>query len=331
MRKSPAGALVEPPEGGWFDGATIGSCVVRKSSNGGWQMWYSGRPEKFSKEVMPIATGFVGVATSEDGLTWQRIAGAEAHGSCLAPNADDAKSFDASHVAVGCVVSDGDDLTMYYFGGGNSAPKLGERPLPVGAAMCIGTATCRGDEGFKWQRATGDNAAAALLEPSAELGQLFVGWPQLVRASSRRKASAPEDLLFYHAATSDGRFAIGLASRPAALAHSARDNGGNGGDDSPGGECGDSSGSSSSCWEQRGYVLSGRDDDNAFDAGGVSARVYSLCIGIHTLEWLLASVACCCLRAAVCNLLRATLYARAAVCSGSNPGLQPCASCACCP
>ena len=147
-------------------------------------MWYSARPTNFPSDVMPIATGFVGVAVSEDGLRWQKVAGPEQDGSVLAPQTCDPSAFDATHVAVGDVAlgDDGSSLVMHYFGGGNETPR-GSTPLPRGVAMCIGKAVCVDGEGTRWERVAGP-----IIEPSPE--ELFVGWPQLVR----------RDLLFFHCA-----------------------------------------------------------------------------------------------------------------------------------
>ena len=212
LRPSPTGTRpaaasrepAEPPAGGWFDGASIGSCVVRRGGPDGWLMWYSGRSTGFAADVMPIATGCVGVATSADGLSWARLAGDADGGACLAPNAAQPDAFDATHVAVGDVVPTPEGgLLMYYFGGGSEQPTLGGRTLPRGAAMRIGAATSK--DGLAWERCND-----VLLAPSAALGQLFVGWPQLLPPDEAAGRSASR--LFYHAATSDGRFAVGLAT-----------------------------------------------------------------------------------------------------------------------
>ena len=73
-------------DGGWFDGEAVGACTVQRLPGSGddptaprWIMWYAGRPADFPKDIMPIATGFVGLAVSADGLIWEKIL-------CLAPN-----------------------------------------------------------------------------------------------------------------------------------------------------------------------------------------------------------------------------------------------------
>ena len=102
---------------GSFDSASIGSCVVlpplaatsstsstsSSSDDGLWRMWYSGRPIGFASDVMPIATGYVGLAVSNDGLSWRRLAGEEEGGAVFGPSGSSDGGFDATHVAVGDV------------------------------------------------------------------------------------------------------------------------------------------------------------------------------------------------------------------------------------
>lgn len=211
-------------------------------------MWYSGRSTDFADGVMPIATGHVGIATSADGLHWTRCAGDAQAGSCLAPSDDD-DAFDATHVAVGDVIATTTDgLQMYYFGGGNERPTLGDRTLPRGSAMAIGVAVST-DEGWSWRRLS----ARPLLAPSATLGQLFVGWPTLLPPD---EAAGRPARLFYHAAASDGRFSIGLATMAPAASLCATEQTGRQADPLTG-----------SHWEHHGYVLRASDDEAAFDAG----------------------------------------------------------------
>ena len=82
-RRTRSGAPVKPPDGdGWFDGATVGAAVVRRVGDR-WLMWYAGRPNGFPDDVVPIGTGYIGVAESVDGLVWEKIACTtrESHGS----------------------------------------------------------------------------------------------------------------------------------------------------------------------------------------------------------------------------------------------------------
>ena len=112
VRKVLPGAGAPVPRGGvesddWWDGATLGSCVVRRFTDemagDRWMLWYSGRSASFDSDVVPLATGAVGLAQSTDGVVWERLAGDEAGGACLVPNEDAWWGFDTSHVGVGDV------------------------------------------------------------------------------------------------------------------------------------------------------------------------------------------------------------------------------------
>eukprot|EP00316_Scyphosphaera_apsteinii_P011996 CAMPEP_0119312336 /NCGR_PEP_ID=MMETSP1333-20130426/25968_1 /TAXON_ID=418940 /ORGANISM="Scyphosphaera apsteinii, Strain RCC1455" /LENGTH=411 /DNA_ID=CAMNT_0007316937 /DNA_START=38 /DNA_END=1273 /DNA_ORIENTATION=+ len=205
-----------PPAKGWFDGSSIGGCVVRRFTDemhgDRWMMWYAGRPQGFTEGVMPIATGCIGLAQSKDGLIWEKIAGDEAGGSCLAPNDDDWWWFDTTHVGVGDVHVMSNKMVqnnmglywMYFFGGDDREEVMGSSPPMVGAAMSIGVALS--NDGLHWGRFEGEHASGAVLEPLD--GQLFVGWPQVVLMST------DPDLyhMYFHALDrATGKFHIGLA------------------------------------------------------------------------------------------------------------------------
>lgn len=228
------GAARPAPPGGWFDGATVGAAVVRQMADQSWRMYYAGRPLDFAEDIIPIATGYVGLAVSDDGLRWRRVACDAPLGSCLGPSEASSGAFDASHVGVGDVVIGGPSPTyrMLYFGGDQRMPQLGANSLPRGASMAIGAATS--SDGVQWQREPGPLASGALIEPSGS--QLFVGWPQLLTVAPS------EHRLYYHAMT-DGRFVICVATSPDLVA-----------------------------WTPHGQCFAPADIDDAFDDGSVSAR-----------------------------------------------------------
>lgn len=244
--------LVPPPRGGWFDSKSIGACsVLYDPSSLEWTMWYAGRPLSFDTDVAPIATGYVGMARSKDGINWQRVSAGGPLGSCLGPADDNDDAFDAVHVAVGDIVADANSkLTMYYFGGGQEARSLGSAGQVRGMRMGISTCSSS-DSGLTWCRdgsvGGSDADGAALLMPT-DGAEMFIGWPTVVRGGGGG-ASADDpaaDVLFYHACdlTSGGKFAIARASR---------------GDDGH------------FKADEGGYVLTAG-DPGAFDAAGVSAR-----------------------------------------------------------
>ena len=199
---SPGGGLqlgeeiVQPPKEGWFDGATVGACTVRRMGGAEpkWCMWYAGRSVGFASDVMPIATGCVGVAVSHDGITWEQACGEGAAGECFGPDGAENGAFDAAHVGVGDVVDGA--RRMLYFGGGSAPTDLGGRSVR-GVAMGIGMATST--DGVRWERSFGGKA---LLLPRAG-EQMFLGWP-----------CAHREYVYYHAsdvASYGGKFAIARA------------------------------------------------------------------------------------------------------------------------
>jgi hypothetical protein len=254
MRRQASGQLVPPPAGGWFDSKVVGGCAVMYDQSADeWTMFYAGRPASFAADVAPIATGYVGIAKSKDGVSnWRRICADGPLGSCLAPAEDSGDAFDAVHVAVGDVTVDGSDaLKMHYFGGGQESSSLGG-PNPIrGMRMGISTCTSR-DGGLTWCRdgTPGGSGSSeygkAVLLPT-EGAEMFIGWPTVPRGGGVGARDASEaDVFFYHACdlTSGGKFAIARATR------------GDDGQFRP---------------DAAGYVLVAG-SPGAFDAGGVSAR-----------------------------------------------------------
>ncbi len=241
---------IPPPDGGWFDGQQMGSCVVKRFVDEmvgeRWMMWYSARSDGFGADqnLVSTPTGRVGLAQSTDGIVWERLAGDESAGSCLAPNDESWWAFDTTHVGVGDVHVRSSDMVqnsmglywMYYFGGNaEEQPQPGGAPPTTGGTMSIGL--CLSNDGVHWGRVEGEHPSGALLEPLD--GQTFVGWPQVEQMSE----SPEEWVLWYHARDEkDGQVAIGAAA-------------------------------SANCieWEHRGYCLT-PGAAGAFDEASVYAR-----------------------------------------------------------
>ena len=182
----------------------VGACAVQRLRPDRWIMWYAGRSSHIQDDVVPIATGSIGVALSEDGLVWERACGLGPAGECLGPR-DGEAGFDASHVAVGDVIAVDGQLSMLLFGGGSELRDMGGGKMLRGVGMCIGSATS--SDGVSWTRQD-----APLLQPT-DGEQIFLGWP-----------TRHGQHVYYHAADSGaygGRFVIGrarlLAPRQAAI------------------------------------------------------------------------------------------------------------------
>lgn len=94
------GLVLAPAETASFDDLVVGgACVKRFLTDEGesWLMWYSARDDGFDKEVVPLASGQIGLATSTDGVSWKR------EGPVLRENKDDWFWFDTTHVGIGDV------------------------------------------------------------------------------------------------------------------------------------------------------------------------------------------------------------------------------------
>ena len=130
---------VPAPPGGWFDSDMVGACAVQRLRPDRWIMWYAGRSSHIQNDVVPIATGAIGVAISDDGLVWERACGPGAAGECFV-RATARPVSHASHVGVGDVTRVGDQLAMLYFGGGSGCATWAAARCP-GVGMCVGSAT----------------------------------------------------------------------------------------------------------------------------------------------------------------------------------------------
>lgn len=201
-----------------------------------WRMYYYGRALDFhDHSVCSLPTGSVGMATSRDGVHWERKRGIERGGALLAPNCDNWWWFDTQHVAVSDVQwieserirtgNDGVVCCMFTFGGDNecvpppSPPQqrresTPEQPGVRGFRTRPGIALSL--DGLHWSRLEGEHSNGAVLDTGAagEFDELFCGWPVVARR--------PSDglfLMYYHTLdmTRDGRFVVGLATSRDAL------------------------------------------------------------------------------------------------------------------
>lgn len=129
-----------PPDSDWWDRKLFSgpvvvrdSCTFDKTQSFGYRMYYYGRDsDLWARGVTPfnpyLPTGRVGMAVSQDGLSFTRYKGHLSGGAMMDPSPD-SEAFDAVHLGVSDVLfdADGGDWHMYYFGG-----SFDELPIPGG-------------------------------------------------------------------------------------------------------------------------------------------------------------------------------------------------------
>lgn len=156
-------------------------------------MWCHGRDSSIEKDVVPLSTGRIFKATSNDGLSWVQEPGPGAEESTLDVNVEEWWGFDTAHVGLGDVrqgssgkvmTLSGGVFTMYYFGGtyAKGPPGLSTDEDEKGADFRIGIALSQ--DGLNWSRLEGEHPSGACLEmgnaEDKDFDAKFVGWPQCV-------------------------------------------------------------------------------------------------------------------------------------------------------
>ena len=95
-----AGLVLAPGPAGRCDDFRVGGAVVHAGADGQWRMWYYCRDRAFDRDAPPtLGSGRVALATSHDGIHWQRVDGPATAGAVLDPNPDPA-AFDSLHVGL---------------------------------------------------------------------------------------------------------------------------------------------------------------------------------------------------------------------------------------
>jgi hypothetical protein len=150
LRWQKRGPLLGPGEPGRFDDLGIATRhIVRMDKQ--WVMFYEGCRNIGSRMQVDR---HIGVATSIDGLTWDRVNGPGERGSVIASTTpDEDKAGDVWDRRLGCpniVPMDDGSLRLYYIG---SNERLGDTELD--AINQIGVAVSDGDI-LNWQRWTPD-------------------------------------------------------------------------------------------------------------------------------------------------------------------------------
>eukprot|EP00850_Spirogloea_muscicola_P016901 SM000141S00845 [mRNA] locus=s141:13292:15202:- [translate_table: standard] len=165
--------------------------------------------------------GRVGMATSADGVSWQRITGPLPGGAVLDPSSDE-DAFDCVHVGVGDLVRDpmSGEWLLYYFGAGRDAldlPQFGLVGL-VGLRFRPGLATS--SDGLHFAREAGGAPLLDFGGPGA-WDELSLGWPCVLPPSATGATAAingsvssppasSQWLMTYHT-FEHGTYAVGTA------------------------------------------------------------------------------------------------------------------------
>ena len=195
------GLLLGPGPAGRWDSERVSGPRVLHCADGLWRMWYYGRDPTFDRAIN-LPTGRIGLATSVDGLDWQRVEGPLALGAVFEPYPDPAR-FDSGHVGVGDVHERDGVYSMWYFGGSQVVQQIGPQSVK-GIDLRPGLATSH--DGLHWTRIEGPFRGALLdVGRPGEFDMVFCGWPQVV---------AGDDgwTLYYHTLDPRRGFCVGVAT-----------------------------------------------------------------------------------------------------------------------
>ncbi|MDX2225437.1 MAG: hypothetical protein SFV21_21975 [Rhodospirillaceae bacterium] len=197
-----------PP--GWWDSERCSCPRVLRGADGVWRMWYYGRDPDFDDSYI-LPTGRIGLATSSDGIAWQRVRGPLTMGAVLEPSADETR-FDSGHVGVGGVSHDNDQYVMWYFGGDRSLRPVGPGGRGGGRGFPLRPGRATSPDGITWTRDDGPYRGAFLdVGAAGEFDAVMVGWPHLLKEDDGsyklyyHTLSPAEGFMACAAASADGR------------------------------------------------------------------------------------------------------------------------------
>lgn len=156
------------PDGRCDDSKVGGPFVTWSKEDHLWRMYYYGRSKSFPQDVAPaFGTGSVAMATSADGIRWQRYQGPLEGGALFTASADE-DAFDAMHVGVGNVIQNDGEWIMSYFGGDATIPtELGGTPVVQGyqfKGYRCRPGIARSADGLNWTRVAGNGYGGAAVD-----------------------------------------------------------------------------------------------------------------------------------------------------------------------
>lgn len=178
------GLVLAPGPDGRCDDFRVGGAVVHHDpATGQWWMWYYCRDRAYDRPApQTLGSGRIALATSADGIAWQRCDGPLERGSVMVPAAASDR-FDCGHIGLTDMTRDASGWRMWYFGGAldvvqTGKPLLGEMP---GLAMRIGLA--HSADGVAWQRIPGRETNGALFDILPD--ELYAAWPNAIPQADR--------------------------------------------------------------------------------------------------------------------------------------------------
>lgn len=144
-----------------------------------WKLWYCCRDDASAPKLPPtLSSGRVGLATSKDGLTWDRVTGPLTAGAVLEPSADP-NAFDSVHVGLTDVTFADGQWWMWYWGGDKEEIALSFGKYP-GYRMRAGLAVSR--DGINWTRKPGKGPGGAIADTE---GALYSAWHNALHADGK--------------------------------------------------------------------------------------------------------------------------------------------------
>jgi hypothetical protein len=161
------------PEGGCDDFRVGGATVDHDAISGIWRMWYYCRDKSFKGPPM-FGSGRIALATSHDGVHWERVEGGEALGSVFAPS-DQVEDFDSLHIGLTDVTRDAGSWLMWYFGGNNETRSCASPKIGTVAGLGLRCGVARSTDGVHWERIRGHDVSGALFDYADD--KLYAGWP----------------------------------------------------------------------------------------------------------------------------------------------------------
>jgi len=171
------GRVLGPGPIGWWDSERVSCPRVLRAPDGTWRMWYYGRDATFDRAIV-LPSGRSGLATSKDGIHWERVRGPLTMGAVLDPS-ESIERFDSGHVGITDVHHDAGGYTAWHLGGSRRPGNMAGRSV-VGFPLRPGRVSS--PDGLHWTRYDGPYAGA-LIDVGApdSFDPFVVGWPQVLR------------------------------------------------------------------------------------------------------------------------------------------------------